>query len=365
MALYLGIATVLFCLAFMRLIGAIDSRYEKHLVFCLTVLAFMAATIRWETGTDWDSYISTFESLTSFDAARAQSWWGPGYAYTAVLVNSWHGGYTVFLLCIAAILFGMKYHVLTKTCAAPLVAVFVLFCTNFYDIFFTRESVANVFFLGFAYYYYRRLWAAAALCGTIAVLFHYSAALPIGIVVMFGRFAWGKALLLVVGAAAAIYLFFQFANVDNFAPARAVAQYVSSDYVEEKTSALSTTARAYAKLAFWAGVVFASYIAFDKRLGPVGTDKEGEWTFFILRCATGILATAALLLPLSEVFARVPSYAEPLFAVVLANYRLGSRRLSAAGTAYLAILTLLFIELGFLFSGYAQYYYPFRTILGR
>src|SRR5215472_1597459 len=158
MVLYESIAAVLFCLAFLRLTGTIDARHEKPLVLCLTVLAFAAATVRWETGTDWDAYLSTFQSLTTVDAARGQSWWGPGYAYIAVLVNSWHGGYTVFLACIAAILFGMKYHLLVRTCTAPLVAVFVLFCANFYDIFFVRESVGVVFFWGFTYYYYRRLW---------------------------------------------------------------------------------------------------------------------------------------------------------------------------------------------------------------
>src|SRR5215469_13997103 len=122
MVLYESIAAVLFCLAFLRLTGTIDARHEKPLVLCLTVVAFAAATVRWETGTDWPSYISTFQTLTSIEAARQQSWWGPGYAYTAVLVNSWRGGYTVFLACIGAILFAMKYHLLTRTCSAPLVA---------------------------------------------------------------------------------------------------------------------------------------------------------------------------------------------------------------------------------------------------
>jgi hypothetical protein len=34
-----------------------------------------------------------------------------------------------------------------------------------------------------------------------------------------------------------------------------------------------------------------------------------------------------------------------------------------ASTAYLAVLTLLFVQLGVLFSAYAEYYYPFHTIL--
>src|ERR1019366_10748933 len=124
MALYLSIAFVLFCLAFLRLVGAIDRRYENMLALCLTVIGFIFAAIRWETGTDWDTYKAMYENLTTIKSAQQQSWWGPGYAYIAVLLNQWQAGYTGFLTFVAAILFSAKYRALVRTSSAPLIVIF-------------------------------------------------------------------------------------------------------------------------------------------------------------------------------------------------------------------------------------------------
>jgi len=359
MTLYLGIALVLFVLAFLRLIGVIGVRYEQGLALCLTIVAFLAAVLRWETGTDWDAYILAFRSMTSFEVAHAQSWWGPGYAYTAAVVNSWQGGYSVFLLCIGALLFGAKYWFLIRSCAAPLVAIFVLFCVNFYDIFFVRESVAIVFFWGFAYYYFHdSKWAALA-CAVLAVAFHYSALLPLGVAVFLGKFQWKKIAWLILGLALAAYIVYTFVDYDKLWAAKLASTYIGTDYVEEKDSLLSTTLRAYLKLSFLVAVIVGGYIAFagDKQ------EEGAPWRRFCLTCASGIVAAAALLLPLSQIFARVPTYTAPLLAVVLSGYRFRFRQISVASTAYLAVLTLLFVQLGVLFSAYAEYYYPFHTIL--
>jgi len=362
MTLYLGIALLLFGLAFLRLSGAIDARYEKGLALCLTILAFVASVVRWDTGTDWENYTGYFQYLTSLERVSSQTWWGPGYAYPAVLVQTLGGSYSVFLLLIAIILFPAKFVFLTRTSAAPLVAIFVLFCIGFYDIFFVRETVAIVFFWGFVYYYFNNSRSAALICAAAALTFHVSAALPLGITVFFGRFQWRRAVWLTLGGVCLLYIVITYIDYDNTFLMKMVGNYIEGDWIEVKTSSLSTTVRAYIKLSFLVGVIAAGYASFAR-----GRDDEQEtdlaWRKFCLRCATGIIMAAALLLPLSEIFARVPNYAAPLLAIVLSGYRFRLRPLSIAGTAYLVILLMLFVQLGFFYSSYADEFYPFKTIL--
>jgi hypothetical protein len=359
MFLYLSIAAVLFGLAFLRAIGSVSAYYERVLVVCLTIPAFVMSFVRWETGTDWAGYIGMFERITSLEDAHNQSWWEPGYSYTAALVNSMGQDYTVFLLCIAVILFSTKLHILTKSCAAPLVAVFVLFCCNFYDLYFVRQDVAVVFFWAFAYYFYNRRYATAAGAGLLAVLFHYSAVVPIALVVTLARADWKRAVLLALFAVGAAYFVASRLTLQDVASVAGVTSYVGTNYIEEKASDLSTTLRAYLKLGFLVFIVAMGYLFFAARSQR---QQDEAWTAFCLKCAALILLMTAALLPVSEIFARFPSYAIPLLAVALSNYKLDAATLRVGGVCYLIALALLFVELGFLFSSYADAYYPIKTL---
>jgi hypothetical protein len=304
-------------------------------------------------------YFENFGSMTSFAAATAQSWWGPGYSYIAVLVNAAGGGYSVFLFCIATILFAVKFHMLRVSCVAPLVAVFVLFCTSFDDIFFVRQGVAGTLFWAFAYYYYHRRFAIALGAALLTVAFHTSAALPIALVLLVTNLKWQRVALLGIPLLGVIYYVSTRVNLDVLSAASGLNDYIG--FTEGKASGLSTTLRAYLKLAFWLFVIAAGYLWLLKR-----SDAEADlgWNAFCLKCATAIVVCTAVLLPVSEVFARLPEYASSLFAVVLSNYGLRLTRITVGGFAYLAILLLLFIQLGFLYSAYPEQFYPIKTILG-
>jgi len=61
-------------------------------------------------------------------------------------------------------------------------------------------------------------------------------------------------------------------------------------------------------------VIAAAYFSFLKNSDP---ESDTSWSAFCLRSAAGIVVCTALLLPVSEIFARLPEYASSLFAVVL------------------------------------------------
>jgi hypothetical protein len=361
MALYLVIGVALFCLAFARLTDAIDRRFEIALTLYVTLLAYVFSFVRWETGTDWPMYFEMYGQITSFRAAQSQTWWGPGYSYIAAVVNGFGGNYSVFLFCIATLLFTVKFHLLRVTCNAPLIAVFVLFCTSFFDIYFVRQSVAATLFWAFAWYYYQRRYTIAFIGGLLAVAFHYSAAIPIAVVVLAGRFSWKRVVLLGVPALLAMYYVSTQIDINAaFSAAARVNNYISSGYMEEKASSLSTTLRSYVKLSFWVFVIAAAYLSFLKHSDP---EADTDWSAFCLRSAAGILVCTAALVPISEIFARLPEYASGLFAVLLSNYRFRMARLSVGGFVYFTALLLLFVQLGFAYSAYPDLFYPVKTIL--
>jgi len=377
MVLYLVIAFMLFMLAMARMSGLLDRRYELAMVAWLTLFAFGASFLRWETGTDWENYLNMFQTLNSFESAQSQSWWGPGYAYTAVVVNLLGGNYTIFLFCVASVLFAVKYHMLVKSCSAPLVAILVLFCANFFDVYFTRQSIGVVLFWAFTWYYYNRRYGLAFVAALAAIAFHYSAALPIGIAVALVNFEWRKVGLTVASAGllVSLGLVFQWDAKGSFENllagimsggggvssyvGRSLATYVGAEYIEEKASALSTTLRAYVKLGFWFVVVIGGYLWYSKRSEP---KQAAGWNAFCLMIATAIIVLSAALVQISEVFARIPAYAIPLFAVVLSNYRFRLPQISVPSVAYLVIMLLLFIQLAFAYGSFPDAYYPYKWI---
>lgn len=359
MTLYLCVALLLLLLAFMPLLGAGDLRYQWATASCLTLIAYAVSFLRWETGTDWPNYIAMFDALRDLQALHEQSWWGPGYSYTAVFVNACGGSYTVLLFCIATLLFSVKFHMLRQTCAAPLIAIYVLFCTSFYDIYFVRQSIAVIFFWAFAYYWFHRKTVYALCAAALTVAFHTSAVLPIALILPIGRVRPRTALLCGVPIVLLLVFAISRLSMTDMLAIPGVKEYVVSSFVEVKDTELSTTFRAYLKISFWVFLIAAGYYSFYKRILP-STSKE--WNAFCLHCSAAIVAVSAMILPISEVFARYPAYAAPFIASVLANYRFPVAPLTIGGAAYVTVLLLMFVELAFQYSAYPDLFYPIRTV---
>jgi hypothetical protein len=316
--------------------------------------------MRWETGTDWADYISFFHLMTSISVAHSQDWWGPAYAYIAVIVNSLGGGYTEFLCLLAAVQYSALYFFVTRSSAAPLVALFILFCGNFYGIYFVREDIAVVFFLGFAYYYFQNRYVAAAATGAAAIAFHISAVVPICVLVFLVRFSWKKFAIGLLSVAAGSYFVFRDLAWSTLLRLLPALGYFGSGFVEVKETGFSTTTRAYIKLVFLIILLLLARFRFEQRVRS-GVDRE--WYDFCQNSAIAIIILTACFLPLSQIVARFTMYAMPLIAVVLSNYEFRLSRISADGAVYIAVLLMFFVELDALYSGYAHMFYPIKTIL--
>ena len=162
-----------------------------------------------------------------------------------------------------------------------------------------------------------------------------------------------------LAAAGSAYLLFSLITISDILSLTTLTSYIGNEYAEVKSSALNTTTRSYIKLLYWLLVIICSYAWFLRSSVPV---QATDWNRYCVRAAFGILLLSAILLPVSEVFSRLPVYALPLFAIVLSNYRFRLNNISVGSAAYVAMLLLLFVQLMFLYSSYADVFYPVKTI---
>lgn len=159
----------------------IKSQSFKNLVlFFLTVLLILFSGLRWETGTDWESYKELFDSLEldwtfllnvySFDL---------GYVILNALIKFFTSNYSIFLLIDSIIAISLVYVFLKKKSQNPLISFFV-----FYNAFFVAQFMgsnrrmislgAGLFLL---YYVYNHNFKKYSIWQLIAFLFHRSSIL--------------------------------------------------------------------------------------------------------------------------------------------------------------------------------------------
>jgi hypothetical protein len=152
------------------------SSKKKVVVFFVVILTLFRG-LRWEVGTDWDSYLFIFNNTTwsnFLNAPKGATSNIPieaGYAFLNALVHTF-GNYTLFLLvtnlfiCVSYAYFSFKYTTI------PIIT-FVLF--NFGPPFFPiRQTLASVVLLYAFPYIIEKKFFKFVLIGIIAFLIHRS-----------------------------------------------------------------------------------------------------------------------------------------------------------------------------------------------
>jgi hypothetical protein len=168
MAFYFIIFTILAIFSALEVYGLkheVTKKFFYLLSFCLFVLSF----IRWETGTDWESYINFFNRSYEWGRDDDFEW---GYARINELVKIFFDNYTVFLFVLGAILFYFQSRSILLFSPYPTTSLLFLWCVIFGNVFFVRQSVATVIlFYSIRYIQARNLYKFLLLVG-LATLFH-------------------------------------------------------------------------------------------------------------------------------------------------------------------------------------------------
>ncbi|APX64132.1 EpsG family protein [Acinetobacter schindleri] len=172
----LSIALILFPFAFLD--KAFSSQAKKIIItfFCLCFI-FLGG-IKWNTGTDWNSYYYGFLNAISYDHAVNSPYsfeWG--YAILNLLINNLTGSFTVLLFLFTFLTVFFKYIVLinSKFISYSLFGLFCYYCYAIGDIVAWRQAFAISIVLFSIIFIIKRKIFPFLLCIFIATLFHRTA----------------------------------------------------------------------------------------------------------------------------------------------------------------------------------------------
>ena len=166
MPFYFVIFFVVAVFAYMEL----QYKPKTSVLYLLSAVFFVLGFMRWEVGTDWDSYLLMFETFEYDD------YWLIEPLYSIILVFARHltHHYTYALLFFSLILFFFQTRGLQKISVLPVVSLFALVGMSFANVFFVRQSIAQAILLFSIYYIQQRKLFSFLLCIVLAMGFHNS-----------------------------------------------------------------------------------------------------------------------------------------------------------------------------------------------
>ena len=135
-------------------------------MFIVYVLSF----IRWETGTDWDSYYEIFQNAKSI---KGEFYVEPTFFLINYICHSVSDSYTFLLFVLATIIFFCTFNSF-KNLSYPLIAYLIYFSTTFGDIMFVRQSISIAIVLYSFKYIFKKQKKKFIICSIIASCFHVS-----------------------------------------------------------------------------------------------------------------------------------------------------------------------------------------------
>jgi hypothetical protein len=141
-------------------------------------LLFTAALggLRWNAGTDWNSYLTYFDSNFSLDNFLNGDIREPVHAVYAYGVKAVFGAYSAYLVPLAIAISGINVVLLYRYSQGSAFVLCLYFLNTFGNIFFVRQTVASAFILLCLHQLRlgKKLGSFLSFC--IAVGYHFSAA---------------------------------------------------------------------------------------------------------------------------------------------------------------------------------------------
>jgi len=136
--------------------------------FCLFLLSFL----RWETGTDWDAYLTFFTNSNIWLEESEFEW---GFSRVNELVRIHINNFSVLLFILGAIVFSFQSKAILKLSTYPITSLFILWSVSFGNIFFVRQTLSVVILIySIKYIQQRFFWRFLLMIG-FAMLFHRTA----------------------------------------------------------------------------------------------------------------------------------------------------------------------------------------------
>jgi hypothetical protein len=140
MEFYLVVFTLFGIFSFLEVWGT-KKNITKPFFLLFSVFLFVLSFIRWETGTDWNTYENFFNSVDSWFVESEFEW---GFARLNEFVRIVFNNYTVLLFILGTLVFTFQTKAISDFSCYPITSLWLLWCISFGNIFFVRQTVAIV-----------------------------------------------------------------------------------------------------------------------------------------------------------------------------------------------------------------------------
>ena len=158
------------------------SQYKKTTFLCSSIILWLFIGLRWETGTDWNSYKELFDSLElNWTFLFNIYHFDIGYVLFNALTRLFTNSYTIFLILNSGITIYFLYKLIRKLSPYPNLSLF-FFYANFMIAQFmgsNRRMMAMVFVLWAFYYIFYEKKVYSAINIGLAFVFHRSSIINI------------------------------------------------------------------------------------------------------------------------------------------------------------------------------------------
>lgn len=188
----------LFCIISLNAVVSIKNsrRQSINILFVSVLVCYILSFIRWETGTDWDSYFNIFQSSKNINNNYTNI--EPFFFLLNHLFYNINTSYTFFLFFEATIIFTCCFFAL-KNQPYPLISLFLLFASTLGNIMFVRQSIAVALVVLSYNFILTHDKIKFYACIILATLFHTSAIVAFPIYIIFySRIRWKYVIILIV-----------------------------------------------------------------------------------------------------------------------------------------------------------------------
>ncbi len=171
MAFYFIIFGVLVLFAFIELLG-LNKRTCRVLFVLFSLFFFALSFLRWETGTDWETYYSSFDSIQDWFTDNGLE---PGYALINEFAKLQFDSFTVMLFVCGAILFAFQSAAILNLSPLPIMSLLFLWSTQAANVLFVRQWIACAILFYSVKYIVSRRFLPFIFLVVLATMFHRTA----------------------------------------------------------------------------------------------------------------------------------------------------------------------------------------------